>query len=67
MGRIKTVLVKRITKELVKAHRDDFKPDFNENKSIVSKYAKIPSNKLRNIIAGYVTRILKEKQEIKEI
>jgi len=67
MGRIKTVLVKRITHDLVKAHREDFKADFEANKKLVSRYASVPSNKLRNTIAGYVTRILKEKQEIKEI
>ena len=67
MGRIKTVPVKRITHELVKQHRQDFKTDFEANKEIVRRYARIPSNKLRNIIAGYVTRILRQKQEIKEI
>ncbi|MBW2994919.1 30S ribosomal protein S17e [Candidatus Woesearchaeota archaeon] len=67
MGRIKTVLVKRITRDLVKAHRQDFKTEFEANKEIVRRYASIPSNKLRNIIAGYVTRILRQKQEIKEI
>ena len=67
MGRIKTVLIKRITRELVKEHREDFKTDFEANKQLVGKYASIPSNKLRNIIAGYVTRILKSKQEITKI
>jgi len=63
MGRIKTQLIKRTTLKLVKAHRDEFKKDFNENKQIAEKYADIPSKKLRNIIAGYVTRLVKEKQE----
>jgi len=67
LGRIKTVLIKRITRELVKEHREDFKTDFEANKQLVGKYASIPSNKLRNIIAGYVTRILKSKQEITKI
>ena len=63
MGRIKTQLIKRITLRLVKDHRDEFKKDFNENKPIVEKYAEIPSKKLRNIISGYVTRLVKEKPE----
>ena len=67
MGRIKTVLIKRITRKLVKEHRQDFKTDFEANKQLVGKYASIPSNKLRNIIAGYVTRMIKSKQEVKEI
>jgi len=67
LGRIKTVLIKRITRKLVKEHRQDFKTDFEANKQLVGKYASIPSNKLRNIIAGYVTRMIKSKQEVKEI
>jgi small subunit ribosomal protein S17e len=67
MGRIKTTLIKRITHQLVKEHREDFKADFNQNKQIVSRYAVFSSNKLRNIIAGYVTRMLKHKQEVKQI
>ncbi len=63
MGRIKTKLIKRITLKLFKQHRDEFKPEFDENKEIVSKFADIPSKKIRNIIAGYVTRLVKQKQE----
>ena len=60
MGRIKTQLVKRVTNELIREHGEEFKKDFDENKEIVSKFAKIPSTKMRNIIAGYVTRIMKK-------
>ena len=62
MGRIKTTLTKRITNKLVKEHRDEFKKDFESNKEIVEKFADIPSKKLRNIIAGYVTRLVKTKE-----
>ncbi len=61
MGRIKTMLTKRVTNELVKAHRSEFKKDFNENKKIVERFAEIPSKKLRNTIAGYVTRQMKRE------
>ena len=60
MGRIKTMLVKRVTNDLVDAHRSSFKKDFDENKKIVSSFADIPSKKLRNMIAGYVTRQMKK-------
>ena len=63
MGRIKTQLIKRISLKLVKEHRDEFKKDFDENKEIVEKFADIPSKKIRNVIAGYVTRLVKEKPE----
>ena len=64
MGRIKTVLIKRTTKELISRHMDDFKNDFNENKVLVSRFMDIPSKKMRNIIAGYVTRLNKKKETL---
>jgi small subunit ribosomal protein S17e len=64
MGRIKTMRIKRVTNKLVAEHRKDFKEDFVENKKLVEKYADIPSKKLRNIIAGYVTRLIRAKEEI---
>jgi small subunit ribosomal protein S17e len=66
MGRIKTQQVKRVTKELIKNHEDKLKKDFEENKKILDEVAKIPSKKMRNIIAGYTTRRMKklEKERI---
>ena len=62
MGRIKTKLVKRITNELVKQYGTEFKEDFEENKKLVEKHTDIPSIKMRNVIAGYVTRLMKTKE-----
>ncbi|MFH1590283.1 MAG: 30S ribosomal protein S17e [archaeon] len=59
MGRIKTQLVKSVTHELVKRHGEEFTTDFNENKKVVSQFADVPSKKIRNTIAGYVTRLKK--------
>ncbi|MBN1385696.1 30S ribosomal protein S17e [Candidatus Woesearchaeota archaeon] len=64
MGRIKTKLIKRTTNELIHRHMDDFKVDFEQNKRLVSKFMDIPSKKMRNIIAGYVTRLSKKKETI---
>ena len=63
MGRIKTKLIKRISLKIFKLHSDELKDNFEENKLKVSEYADIPSKKIRNIIAGYVTRLVKQKQE----
>lgn len=60
MGRVKTTQIKRVTKKLVAEHGDQFKKDFENNKKIVEKFAEIPSKKLRNVIAGYVTRIIRK-------
>ena len=61
MGRIKTKLIKRKTKELLKVHGENFTKDFTENKLLTNKFAIVQSKKLRNVIAGYMTR-LKEKE-----
>ena len=66
MGRIKTALIKRLTQQLIKEHGNEFKKDFNENKEIVRKYMDVPSKKIRNILAGYVTRLIKAGQETLE-
>ena len=64
MGRIKTKLIKRVTKKLMQEHPSDFKEDFRENKLLVDKSLDILSKKLRNSIAGYVTRIVKSKKDV---
>ena len=63
MGRIKTALIKRLTKQLIKEHGNEFKKDFNENKELIAKFMDVPSKKMRNLIAGYVTRLMKAGQE----
>ena len=62
MGRIKTTPIKRISQKLVREHKDKFKPDFAKNKKLVVELLDVPSKKLRNIIAGYVTRLVKQKE-----
>ncbi len=61
MGRVKTQLVKRATLELFEKFGDKFKGNFDENKKIVEGLAEINSKKLRNIVAGYATRLVKNK------
>ncbi len=62
MGRIKTKLVKRLTEELYSEHADKFKPDFSENKAVVSQYLSGSSTKIRNVVAGYVTRLARHQR-----
>ena len=63
MGRIKTQLIKRLTFQLMKEYKQEFKLDYNENKKLVEKFLTGPSKKIRNCIAGYVTRLMKRKEE----
>lgn len=64
MGRIKTKLIKRMTFKLFRENQDKFKKTFKENKGIVSNIMDFPSKKMRNAIAGYITKLVKiqEKQ-----
>ncbi len=62
MGRIKTTFVKRKTKELLAKHGEKFTTDFNKNKQVTSSHTVLHCKKLRNIMAGYMTR-LKRKEE----
>lgn len=60
MGRIKTQLIKRTTHKLVKEAPTTFTKDFEANKELVSHYLILKSKKIRNTIAGYVTRLMKK-------
>ena len=53
--------MKRKTKELLKIHNDKFTADFSENKKVTEQFTGVSSKKLRNIIAGYVTRLKKKE------
>ncbi|MBR9677353.1 30S ribosomal protein S17e [Candidatus Woesearchaeota archaeon] len=63
MGRIKTAKIKSVTKELFKEYGEKFTKNFDDNKALVSEYASGASKKLRNIIAGYITRLVRTKKE----
>jgi small subunit ribosomal protein S17e len=63
MGRIKTTLIKRMTNDLISEHRDELTTDFEKNKTLVAELTDVSSKKMRNMIAGYVTRIMKQKEQ----
>ena len=61
MGRIKTLLIKKIAERLIKEHGQEFTSEFDKNKALVNKYTNVSSTKLRNSIAGYAARLIKQK------
>jgi len=63
MGRIKTMQIKRVTKQVMEKYGDNFTKNFEENKAIVRNYVDVSSKKLRNIIAGYITKLTKLREE----
>ena len=62
MGRIKSKLVKRTAHTMLK-EENQFNGDFENNKKVLGNL--MPSKKIRNQIAGYVTRIKKKETQNK--
>ena len=60
MGRIKSTLVKRSSKQLL-AKSDKFDHLFETNKKILGNT--MPSKKMRNKIAGYIARLVRMQKE----
>lgn len=50
--------------KLLATHRESFTKNFDENKKIVQDMLTAPSKKLRNVIAGYATRLVKNEKEL---
>jgi len=63
MGKIKQKLVKNAAKNLLK-EGIGFNEDFNKNKKILG--STMPSKKLRNQMAGYLSRVKRQDREEKE-
>jgi small subunit ribosomal protein S17e len=56
MGANKPVYIKRGAEEVLKRYGDRFTNDYDTNKKILEELLLIESMKLRNRIAGYITR-----------
>ena len=62
MGRVKSTLIKRTGKRLIEEQK--FTGNFNENKKILG--TTMPSKRMRNILAGYITRLNKSYAKQKQ-
>ncbi len=59
MGRIKSAMVKRAARQLMKGSSELFNDNFNHNKKALGHT--MPSIPVRNKIAGYLARLVKMK------
>lgn len=69
MGNIYTRDIKRIAHEIYEKYKDQVSEDYNKNKELVKAIVDVKSKKVRNRIAGYLTRyakLVKETTEKKE-
>ena len=63
MGKVRTVLIKKVSKELINKYPDVFTTDFENNKRLLDKYVEADSKHLRNRISGYIVTLLKIREK----
>ena len=56
MGKVKTEQIKRVGKELMERFPDKFTNNFDENKRLVDSLTEGTTTRVRNQVAGYITR-----------
>jgi len=59
MGKVRTILIKSTSKELINKYPNVFTTDFETNKKLLDKYLEVDSKHLRNRISGYIVNLLK--------
>merc|ERR1712029_731628 len=59
MGRVRTKTVKKAARVIIEKYYMKLTLDFHTNKRVCEEIAVIPSTKLRNQIAGFVTHLMK--------
>jgi small subunit ribosomal protein S17e len=56
LGNVRTEQIKRVAKELIRRYHDKFSDNFENNKHVVNSLVTGGTPKVRNQIAGYITR-----------
>jgi small subunit ribosomal protein S17e len=62
LGKVKTEQIKRIGKELMERLPEKFTSNFDENKHLVDALTQGTTTRVRNQIAGYITRTISLSQ-----
>ncbi len=61
MGRIRGRSIRRYTVDILKKYKDEFSDNFDTNKQILTSLIRTDKT-TRNKIAGYITRLAKDKK-----
>ena len=61
VGKVRTLLIKKVSKELISKYPDVFTTDFEKKKILLDKYSEVDSKHLRNRISGYIVNLMKIK------
>lgn len=67
MGKVYTSLIKRTARKLMELYPGEVSEDFEKNKEIASKYLEVESKRLRNQVAGYLTRLVKLSKKVEAL
>merc|ERR1712071_495074 len=62
MGRVRTKTVKKASRVIIEKYYTKLGLDFHSNKRICEEVAIIPTKRLRNMIAGFITHLMKRIQ-----
>ncbi|MEM1569403.1 MAG: 30S ribosomal protein S17e [Candidatus Bathyarchaeia archaeon] len=67
MGKIRHASIKRTAKILLEKYGGKFTSDYETNKKLVEELVNVSSKKLRNLLAGYITSLIKMKSEVSSV
>ena len=63
MGNIRPSFIKTRALRLIEIYPDQFTDDFDNNKKMVSEYSDVDNKRMRNWIAGYITRYVQRRTD----
>ena len=61
MGSIKSTAIKKLAEDTLEEDASAFSADFEKNKALLRKMRPATPKKIRNIAAGYITRVIHMK------
>ncbi len=64
VGKVRPAYIKRAAMALVEKYPDKFTSDFEHNKRVVGELLKT-TKRVRNRVAGYITRLIKRRERFK--
>ncbi len=67
MGKVRPAYIKRSARILLEKYPNKFTADFEHNKRVLMEMTNISSKKIRNRVAGYITRLVKQRQRLERL
>ena len=59
MGRVRALLIKKIAMKVLEENKEKLSSNFEKNKEILKSILPVKSKKIRNKVAGYITKLIK--------